>query len=77
MTAVVAILSQKTQRFEEVEGFSFYSGRDNNTGLAVARWTKYQEEGRGSEDFVNLDPTLITVSCVESIYGELHAYAQF
>jgi hypothetical protein len=63
------------QRFYDVAGITFYSGRNNNTGLAVAQWTKYGEES-GSEDYVNLDPAMLTVTCVCGRDAELEAYVE-
>lgn len=75
MTITVYRGSLDPQSFEDVSGFTFYSGRNNNTGLAIARWTKYGEES-GSEDFVNLDPSALTVTFAGANGSSLEAYVK-
>ena len=75
MTVTVTASRNGTETFEDVEGFSFYSGRDNNTGKAIARWTKYGEDAWPSTDWINLDPAMLTVRMVVSDEpGQLNAY---
>ena len=74
MTVKVYRDSQDAITFEEVEGFSFYSGRDNNTGKAVAQWTKYGEDAWPSTEWVNLDPSMIQIRSVHVCDDILCAY---
>lgn len=47
------------QTFEDIEGITFYSGIDNNTGKAVAEWTRVNGYGSyGEELLLNIDPTM-------------------
>lgn len=62
-------------QFVDVEGFSFYSGRDNSTGKSVAQWTKFLDDNP-SQEWVNLDPTKLVISSVDLFDGALCAYAR-
>ncbi len=72
MNCLVSINGNQ-QHFTDVEGFSFFTGRDNNTGKAVAQWTKYMDDNP-SEEWVNLDPSKLTIRMVAFECGELCAY---
>lgn len=74
MKITVCITNQPDQKFDDVACLSFYTGRNNNTGKAVAQWTKYFED-RGSEEQVNLDPSFLVISAVEVIDGQMYAFA--
>ena len=62
--------------FNGVEAVTFHSGPANQSGVAVSEWTHYQEEGRGSEQLVNVDLTLVSLDSIAYIYDELNVFVR-
>lgn len=65
-----------TRTFENVEGLTMHNDWSAKQFPAVAEWTKDQEEGRGSEQLVNIDPDRIKINDVTVIRGELCVFAK-
>lgn len=72
MTIVISLNhSRLEQRFEDVEGLTMHPEKE-----PFQRWTKYQEEGLGFEELVNVNPTLVTISDVTIIHGALWVFGK-
>ena len=76
MTISVSIQNSHDHTFNCVEALTFHSGANNVTGLPVAEWTHYQEEGRGSEQLVNVDLSLLSLDSIAYIDGILCAFVR-
>lgn len=72
MTIVVSLNhSRLEQRFEDVEALTFHPEK-----APFQQWTKYAEEGSWSEEFVNINPTLVTISDITIIHGALWVFGK-
>jgi hypothetical protein len=76
MTISVSIQNSHDHTFNCVEALTFHSGAANITGLPVAEWTHYQEEGHGSEQLVNVDLSLVALDSIAYIDGILCAFVR-
>jgi hypothetical protein len=61
------------ERQYDAEGFTFHPvmASDWTSDAGVKLWTKYQEEGRGSEELVNIDLARIKIDDITIIDGRL------
>lgn len=71
MTIKVTLDFRTDRTFEDVEALTFHTDSSAKQYDAVTQWTKYQEEGRGSEERVNIDTDRIKVREVYLFNGVL------
>lgn len=79
MTVKVHRLNGDTQTFESIESLTLHDGRFDQSAAVrptITQWTRYQEEGRGSHEHVNIDPARARVTDVDIMDGELHVYVR-
>jgi hypothetical protein len=75
MTVFVSLNFGRIEKtFSDVEGVTFHGDASAQQYEAVTEWEKFQEEGRGSELLVNVDPTRVKVKEVAIIRGDLHVF---
>lgn len=73
MTIKINLDFRQDSTFEDVTGLTFHTDASAKQYPALTQWTKYQEEGRGSEELVNIDTDRIKVREVYVIDGVLYA----
>jgi len=76
MTIAVNLDFTTDRRFEDVEGLTFHTDNSAKAYPALTQWTKYQEEGRGSEELVNIDTDRIHVRECYVFEDVLHVSAE-
>jgi hypothetical protein len=76
MTIVLSLDHGRLSRsFVDVEALTMHPAGGGARG-AFEQWTKYQEEGRGSEELVNVNPELVAVTEIAVIDGALHVFGR-